>query len=242
SRPSPPPPPPVARAPEPAPSTWPIPATAKQLITARIVNWASTRATLQRYRRAGHAWMPEGAPWPAVIGRTGAAWGAGLHGVGAPGDLEGPVKREGDGKSPAGAFALHGAYGYAAQPPAGTRVPYTALDEGWQCIEDTRSAHYNQILDRRRIAIDWTSTDRMRRRDDLFTWIVDVAHNPARTPGAGSCIFLHVWQGETKTTHGCTAMEEPRLAALIAGLDPTAVYVLLPDAEYAALAQAWQLP
>jgi hypothetical protein len=37
-------------------------------------------------------------------------------------------------------------------------------------------------------------------------------------------------------------MDERKLAELIATLDPSAVFVLLPRAEYAALAPAWALP
>ena len=41
---------------------------------------------------------------------------------------------------------------------------------------------------------------------------------------------------------GCTAMAEPKLAQLIGELDPRAVFVLLPRAEYDALAPRWGLP
>ena len=79
-------------------------------------------------------------------------------------------------------------------------------------------------------------------RPGVIAAIIDIAHNPAATPGAGSCIFFHVWRGPAAGTVGCTAMPEPALAQLIAGLDPTAVYVLLPRAEYGAFAEPWGLP
>jgi D-alanyl-D-alanine dipeptidase len=223
-----------------------IPAEARQLVTAIVDDWGATRATLRRWRRAdagaGAGWEPDGEPWPGVIGQGGAAWGAGLHGAGAPAGRGGPVKREGDGKSPAGAFALRGSYGYAQAPPAGTRLPYVPLDERWRCVDDPASRHYARILDRTTVAPDWRSAEEMRRADELYAWVVDVAHNPAHAPGAGSCIFLHVWRGEGSATVGCTAMDERTLAQLIATLDPSAVFVLLPRAEYAALAPAWALP
>lgn len=221
-----------------------IPADAKELITAVVDDWSTTRATLRRWRRAGAgaAWTADGAPWPGVIGKDGAAWGVGLHGEGAPAGRTGPVKREGDGKSPAGAFALRGSYGYAAAAPAGARLPYTALDKRWQCVDDPASKHYDLILDKTTVDIDWKSAEEMRRKDELYAWVVDVAHNPARSPGAGSCIFLHVWRNERSGTAGCTAMPEPQLARLLATLDPSAVFVLLPRTEYAALAGAWALP
>ena len=82
----------------------------------------------------------------------------------------------------------------------------------------------------------------MRRSDDLYRWVVDVGHNPTRTPAAGSCIFIHLWGGPDAPTVGCTAMDEPHLTRLLAALAPDAVYVLLPRAEYTALARAWALP
>lgn len=219
-----------------------IPGDAKQLITAIVEGWDETRATLRRFRRGAAGWEPEGAPWPGVIGKSGAAWGVGLHGTSAPAGRAGPVKREGDGRSPAGAFALRGSYGYAKAPPAGTRLSYVPLDERWKCVDDPASKHYDRILDRTTVAPDWKSAEEMRRTDELYAWVVDVAHNPAHAPGAGSCIFLHVWRGEDGSTAGCTAMDEKKLVALLATLDPSAVFVLLPRAEYEALAPAWGLP
>ncbi len=219
-----------------------IPAEAKELVTAVVEDWDATRATLRRWRRTDAGWRPAGEPWPGVIGKGGAAWGVGLHGAGAPAGRTGPIKREGDGKSPAGVFALRGSYGYAKAPPAGARLPYVPVDERWKCVDDPASKHYDQILDRTTVAPDWKSAEEMRRKDELYAWVVDVAHNPARAPGAGSCIFLHVWRGESSATVGCTAMDPRELERLIATLDPSAVFVLLPRAEYAALAPAWALP
>ena len=44
----------------------------------------------------------------AILGYAGAAWGRGLHGDGAPAGRSGPVKREGDGRSPAGIHSASG--------------------------------------------------------------------------------------------------------------------------------------
>ena len=219
-----------------------IPATSQQLLTAIVPDWTSTTAELQLWQRDGAGWRALGEPWPGVVGRTGAAWGVGLHGTGAPAGRDGPFKHEGDGKSPAGAFAIRGLYGYTAAPPEGTHLAYTALADPWQCVDDPASRHYDEILDRRSVTVDWKSAEQMRRPDVLYTWVVDLGHNPARTPGDGSCIFLHVWNGPDSSTVGCTAMDEDRLTHLVAALDPTASFVLLPRAEYDALAGAWRLP
>ena len=218
-----------------------IPASTPQLLTAIVDDWDATKATLQLWQRDGKTWAKAGDAWPAVIGKTGAAWGDGLHGTGAPDGARGPAKHEGDGKSPAGAFALRGAYGYA--DGAKTKLPYTALTPSWQCVDDPRSTHYATVLDRAGVPKpDWASAETLRRDDALYTWVVDIAHNPAHVAGDGSCIFLHVWSGPDSTTVGCTAMAEPRLAALLGQLEPRAVFVLLPRGAYATLAGRWGLP
>jgi D-alanyl-D-alanine dipeptidase len=219
-----------------------IPATARQLITGITADWTSTTVMLRRWHRRDGMWIADGAHWQGVIGKTGAAWGSGLHGDGAPPGSGGPVKREGDGKAPAGAFAIRGVYGYAAGPPPKTVLPYRQTTADWQCVDDPASSHYTRIVDRKTLAVDWTSAEQMRRRDELYTWVIDIAHNRAATPGGGSCIFFHVWRGPRSFTVGCTAMPEPKLAALISGLDATAVYVLLPRAEYDTFAAPWGLP
>jgi L,D-peptidoglycan transpeptidase YkuD (ErfK/YbiS/YcfS/YnhG family) len=240
--------PPSPAEPKPSPTkTHPgvLPAATRQLVTAIVPDWNATSAELRLWtREAGGAWQPSGPSWQGVIGRTGAAWGTGLHGTGAPRGRTGPAKHEGDGKSPAGVFGLAASFGYAPAPPPHAGLPYTAVDTSWKCVDDPASRHYNQILDERTVRADWTSAEEMRRSDKLYTWVVEVAHNPARTRGDGSCIFLHVWGGPASATVGCTAMAEDRLAALLGSLTPDAApaFVLLPRAEYDALAPVWKLP
>jgi D-alanyl-D-alanine dipeptidase len=230
------------RAPIPDAASATILADARELIVAIAPDWDATKVTLRRFKRADGTWKQDGAEWPGVIGKSGSAWGSGLHGVGAPAGRSGPIKREGDGKSPAGAFALGGSYGYASAPPAGTRLPYQPLDDAWKCVDDPTSKNYNRVLDRRTVTPDWKSAEDMRRPDELYSWVVDVGHNTSRVPAGGSCIFLHVWKDADGATLGCTAMGERTLANLIATLDPKSVFVLLPRAEYASLAKTWGLP
>ncbi len=244
----PPAPPPDASAADAAPTAARvrIPDDTRQLLAAVVADWDTTDAELTLFTRdaPGGAWKPAGAPWRGTVGRTGVAWGRGLHGDGVPAGRPGPLKQEGDGRSPAGVFALGPAFGYAPAAPAGARLPYTPVDAHWRCVDDPTSAVYNRVLDERTVIRDWSSSEDMRRADALYAWVVEVAHNTAAVPGGGSCIFLHVWGGPGDPTVGCTAMEEPRLAALLATLDPAAkpVLVQLPAAEYDALAPAWHLP
>jgi D-alanyl-D-alanine dipeptidase len=213
---------------------------ANQVVTAIVPDWTSTRAELRLWQRNGQTWKLAMGPWQGVVGTSGTAWGIGVHGNGAPVGRSGPAKREGDGKSPAGVFALRGSFGYAKT--ASSTLPYQAVTGDWKCVDDPQSKHYNAILDKRTTTIDWKSAEEMRRKDDLYKWGVDVAHNPRATPGGGSCIFLHVWRDADSATVGCTAMEAQVLERLISRIDTTTMFVLLPRAEYAALAEGWGLP
>ncbi len=237
--PPPPPPSPAASAHALAPAGFAIPRTTTQLVTAIVDDWTSTHARLALWQRTGTGWERIGEPWPAVIGATGAAWGVGLH----PAGREGPVKREGDGKSPAGVFALRGSYGYADEAPRGSRLPYEPSTD-LLCVDDPASEQYTKIVDLRQVPSDWASAEQMRRPDGLYAWVIDIAHNPDAKPGLGSCIFFHVWSGPESTTVGCTAMDRSALEALLGRLDPAAhpLYVLLPRAAYAEVAPAWGLP
>ncbi|HUQ05258.1 MAG TPA: hypothetical protein VM261_22295 [Kofleriaceae bacterium] len=238
----------------PAPASVRVPDNTRQVVTVVVSDWDATTAELKLWVRddARAAWRqlegpsPPAVPpaWAATVGRTGLAWGRGLHGDGAPAGRSGPQKHEGDGKSPAGIFAIGPAFGYAAAAPRGTRIPYTAVDEHWRCVDDPASAVYNRVIDERTVKPDWSSAEDMRRPDPLYTWVLEVRHNATGTPGGGSCIFFHVWGGPTDTTVGCTAMYDVTLASLIATLDPAAnpVVVQLPAAEYDALAPTWGLP
>jgi zinc D-Ala-D-Ala dipeptidase len=232
-------PPPPAATSDLAPRGFAIPKSTKQLVTAIVDDWTSPHARLALWQRTPTGWQRTGDEWPAVIGKNGSAWGMGLH----PIRREGPMKREGDFKAPAGVFALGAAYGYADDAPKGWRMPYEQSAD-LECIDDPASEHYTKIVDRKQVASDWESAEQMRRDDALYEWVLDVAHNRDATPSAGSCIFLHVWSSPESTTAGCTAMDKAKLEALLAKLDPAnqPLFVLLPKAEYSAVASAWGLP
>ncbi len=217
----------------------------RQLILVATPDWNSPTGTLERFERTGKdAWHRVDGKITVVVGRTGLAWGRGIHGA-APG--AGPVKHEGDGKSPAGAFRLSSAFGSAATVDAPfIRLPYTQTTTAIECVDDSESTHYNRLVDRQKTTIvDWKSSEGMLRYDDQYRWGIVVDHN-ANTPfaGAGSCIFLHIWLGPSEPTSGCTAMDAADVEELLRWLDPAAnpILVQLPMAELLKLGASWGLP
>jgi zinc D-Ala-D-Ala dipeptidase len=217
-----------------------------QVVVAVIDNWQSTTAMIQFWQRGSDGrWLADGESWQGVIGRSGAAWGVGLHGDGAPAVFSADhrdVKIEGDLRSPAGVFSLTAAYGYAANETS--KLPYRATDSSWRCVDDSNSSRYNRVFDSRGIAVDWKSAETMRRDDDLYSLVIEAAHNPDAHAASGSCIFLHVWRNNQSPTVGCTAMPASNVRWLLAKLDPALhpVLVLLPRATYVEVATAWGLP
>ena len=219
----------------------------EQLVVVRTPEWDSPTGTLLCYERSrlGDAWTQVDDPCEVNVGRTGLAWGWGLHG----GTLgEGPEKREGDGRSPAGVFSLSAVYGYAPRDSVGfLRMPYIEATAACQCVDDVHSTYYNLVLDSLSVAqADWTSNERMRpHAGDWNKWGVIVDHNMnPREPGRGSCIFLHVSEGRGVPTSGCTSIQEERIAALVGWLDAKKhpVLVQLPHPQYLHWNSRWRLP
>jgi L,D-peptidoglycan transpeptidase YkuD (ErfK/YbiS/YcfS/YnhG family) len=217
---------------------------ARQLILVITPDWNASRGTLRAYSRDARGWGAAGDALPAVIGRAGSAWGIGLHPP-----QPGPIKREGDGRSPAGVFAIGSAFGYAGSESTG--LPYLALNADQYCVDVSGSPLYNRIVDARDVgsAAVAGSTEPMRRDlhangDDAYKIGFVIEHNPRGEAGAGSCIFAHLWKSADSSTSGCTAMTESAMRALLAWLQPREhpVFVLLPYTEYTRLRSAWNLP
>jgi zinc D-Ala-D-Ala dipeptidase len=218
-------------------------ASALQLVLVTTADWDSTSGILRRYERdvADQPWRAVGGPIPIVVGQTGLAWDDAI-GLAAAAE---PLKREGDGKSPAGAFALDTAFGFdIRQIVPWVRLPYYQLRQSTECVDDSRSAYYNTIVDRGAVAkVDWTSSERMRAIDQ-YVFGVHVAYNAPPRAGRGSCIFLHVWAGPSSVTAGCTAMELSALQELIRWLAPERrpMIVQLPRSAISRVRAPWALP
>jgi D-alanyl-D-alanine dipeptidase len=218
---------------------------ARQLLLVITPGWNDVRGELRRYTQPSmldSSWRQVGGPVSIVVGRNGQAWDPLASPV-----VTGPQKAEGDGRSPAGVFALGGAFGFA--PPAeaeALRLPYLQVTEGVECVDDVSSSVYNQIVDRRQVAgPDWTSSEKMREIGEPYRWGVVVNYNTPAVARRGSCIFLHIGGGEgSKGTAGCTAMPAPDLRAVMEWLDAAAnpVLVQLPRAAYERVRAEWGLP
>jgi L,D-peptidoglycan transpeptidase YkuD (ErfK/YbiS/YcfS/YnhG family) len=211
----------------------------RQCILVLAQDWSSTSGTLRLLERAapGQAWHVARGPAPVLLGRHGLAPGgawppapAGLH------------KQEGDGRSPAGVFALGTAFGFA---PHATRVPFLMVKPDTVAVDDARSQYYTRIVETSAVPQpDWRSAERMRAIPHYRLGLAVEYNTVERVPAAGSCIFLHCFATPRKTTGGCTAMAEAELETLLQWLDPAAHprLVQLPLGSYEELRGSWKMP
>lgn len=220
-----------------------------QMLVVTTADWNSVDGTLRRYERLSSdaQWVSVGDPIAVVVGKNGLAWGSGLvsYDEFESSGAAAPVKREGDGKAPAGIFRLSSIFGYAEHEPRTWRMPYISLTATIECVDDPASKFYNRIVDRNQVPADWNSSEHMLRPDDLYRWGIVVDHNadPPKA-GDGSCIFLHIWRGPGQGTVGCTAMPQQQLEAILAWLDPKQKPVLVqaPVAQYSNIRDKLNLP
>lgn len=224
----------------------PIPDSSGQMVLVLSKSFDANVGWLRRFERQTEDvdWAAVGPVTPITLGRNGLGLGSGLHEID-PAEM--PIKQEGDGKSPAGAFRLSSAFGYApVEALDDLEIRYTHVTESLECVDDVNSVYYNQIVLRDAVdEVDWESSEQMLMPGIWYEKGIVVDHNasPVR-PGAGSCIFLHNWSGPEDTTAGCTAMAPSALTEIVYWLDSDAdpVLVQLTESLYEEHQQAWGLP
>ena len=167
-------------------------------VTARVSGWERNDSGPAS---DGVGWTQVVSPVEAVIGRNGLAPAG--------------EKREGDGRTPSGVFALRRAFGY--EEKVATGLAYQRVTERDFWIDAPASPFYNQ----------WVTGDTpeasheiLRRQDDLYKYAIVIEYNTDPViPGMGSAIFLHVWRGANKPTAGCVAVAETDILCLLQWLD-----------------------
>jgi len=198
-------------------------ATRLVLVTTRSMD--DTRATLRTFERStgDEAWVASSEPEPAVVGARGLAWGHPFVSRAKSGE---PEKREGDKRTPAGIYVFGATFGF----DDAKRDGHLRLVAGEHyCVNDVRSPHYGRIVPKS-VAGMGTSGEEMAAIDVYKRGIV-IDYPPERQAKGGSCIFVHIWEGEGIGTLGCVALPEARVAHLQdwARAERTAI-AILPEA------------
>jgi D-alanyl-D-alanine dipeptidase len=220
----------------------PEPLRAEQLIIVTTDHWDSIHAQLFAFEKRKGEWKLEFS-FGAVVGKKGMAIGNGIRKISVIGA---PSKKEGDMKSPAGIFLLGPAFGYAPDTETGwMHIPYIRVTDALICVDDPLSVRYNKMIKSDTVEKDWNTNENMHRKGGDYKWGVFVQQNfsPVRT-GMGSCVFLHIWEDESKGTAGCTAMEEKNILRLLKWIraDKNPLLVQVPEFVYKEIRSAYFLP
>lgn len=187
-------------------------------------------------------WKIKHGPWRVIYGKSGLAWGIGLHPL-----QKGLQKVERDRRAPAGVFKIGTVYSNKDRPLKGAeKWPFYHVTAADAWIDDPELPDYNKII---RVDLKnpppWFEKQRMKIEDRTYTWRLLIEHNyPNPVPGMGSAIFFHFQRGENVPSAGCTVMPDAQMETLLRWLRPEGkpVLVQLPKAEYRRLWKIWDLP
>lgn len=169
-----------------------------QMIVVTAPRASDTTATLTAFDKgADKTWKPAFGPAKAFLGS---------QGMGEPKDN---VPR-----TPEGTFALDQAFGRQANP--GTKMPYfQATRQDWW-DSNMKSPTYNTHVHSPKSP--GGDSENLYDSGPVYDYAVNIAHNPQRTPGKASAMFLHVTNGEP--TQGCVAIDRDVMRKILMWLDP----------------------
>ncbi|MFV3074000.1 L,D-transpeptidase family protein [Niveispirillum fermenti] len=127
-------------------------------------------------------------------------------------------KREGDGATPVGAFALRRVLYRAdrqARPRTGLPVSTIGPDDGW--CDDPAHPDYN-----RPVTLPFAAShERMWMERGVYDIVVVLGHNDdPPVPGLGSAVFLHLTGPDYGPTAGCVAVQPDDMLALLTAAGP----------------------
>lgn len=174
---------------------------ARQLITVTAASHTATYATLRAYRISGGKRVRIFGPWIARVG---------YNGVARPGR-----KREGDGRTPSGNYAISFFFGVQRDLRFAFSFRHAYTYDYWD--DDPASPRYNEWVNARKH--DAGADPEPLHRVPAYDYAAVIAYNTARTPGLGSAIFLHVGTGTS--TAGCVSLPRARLIKVLRWLKPS---------------------
>jgi L,D-peptidoglycan transpeptidase YkuD (ErfK/YbiS/YcfS/YnhG family) len=172
----------------------------RQLITVVADSHSTTYATMRAYRISGGHRVRVFGPWTARVG---------YDGIAEPGR-----KHEGDGRTPSGTYGL--SFFFGVLPDKGFAFPFRHAYRFDYWDDDPSSARYNEWVDARKH--DPGARPEPMHQVPAYDYSAVITYNAARTPGAGSAIFLHVGTGTA--TAGCVSLPLARLRRILRWLRP----------------------
>ncbi len=127
-------------------------------------------------------------------------------------------KKEGDGATPLGIFALRECWYRADRLDAPqTKLPLKMIRENDGWCDDPKSVEYNRHI----LMPSESSHERLWHDDHAYDVVIPLGYNDGPIiPGKGSAIFMHVAHADWRPTEGCIALAKADLLALLPHLSP----------------------
>jgi L,D-peptidoglycan transpeptidase YkuD (ErfK/YbiS/YcfS/YnhG family) len=122
-------------------------------------------------------------------------------------------QKEGDNKTPIGAFRFTKYFGVADNP--GTKLPYVKLNEYHYWDGDSNSKKYNQFVDTREYnEFDKNASEHLFVYKTAYKYAMNINYNEKGEPHKGSAIFLHCYTNNPYTA-GCVALPENNMVKVM---------------------------
>ena len=136
-------------------------------------------------------------------------------------------KREGDKKTPAGLYSLTIAFGLKADP--GAILPYRKITKYDYWVDDINSIYYNTWVNSQETPGEYVS-EHLIDHNPSYNYALNINYNSACTPGEGSAMFLHGYNGTGQTT-GCIAISEDCMKVLIRTVNSSTRILIVPNRD-----------
>jgi len=122
-------------------------------------------------------------------------------------------KKEGDGCSPIGVFALRECWYRADKmPEPKTKLPLKIIQENDGWCDDVESGDYNKYV---QLPYNF-SHEKLWRYDNVYDLIIPLGYNDSPIiKGAGSAIFMHIARENYEGTEGCIALSHADLLEIL---------------------------
>lgn len=136
-------------------------------------------------------------------------------------------KKEGDGKTPAGLYSFTMAFGIKKDP--GAKLTYRQVTEYDYWVDDVKSPYYDTWVNSLETPGDYSS-EHLIDHAPQYNYALNINYNSSNTPGLGSAIFLHGYNGKGQTT-GCIAISEKYVKTLVQEADSSTMILIVPEKE-----------
>lgn len=207
--------------------------------------WSEREGSLYLFKRQNSQaeWQQEKNHFNVRLARNGLAWGRGLH---PRKDLEGPQKRECDDCSPSGIFSIGPVFGIGAKDEINPlKMPYIHLTPSLIGVNDIKSKHYNQIVNKDAIEADWNSCHVLSQiKGCEWGAVIEYNLHPAIAM-EGSLAFIYQEADQPMTRDlPCTSLKQEDLLYVLYWLEQSnkPILVQLTKQNYLKYKKIWQLP